>query len=373
MRTLVKIAAGAAVLVSTAALAMGPAFADPQNSAGSSVKPREADVVGIGADTDEYLFDQLAFDYNRTHKTGPRLYSWDALNPTTNLTDNIKTKSGCPAIVRPNGSSAGITAFEVPAKTSDKKDFCIDYVRSARGRSTNDPHLGKNGVLFVTLAKDAISYATNSGSNAPHNLTTAQLAAIYSCTDTTWNQVGGSSTAAIQPFLPQTGSGLRTSFLKAIGNISPGSCVNSSVQQNEGTDPQLAGNPNAIVPYSVAKYISQVFHSAKCGVKPTASQNKFGCDEHGSFVLNSVNGTKPTTGTAAKTVINSKFSANFINIIYDVVRWSSVQSHIPTYLQPFFGAAKKGGGGGWACVNSIAKTDLLNYGFLPTPFCGTGS
>jgi hypothetical protein len=40
---------------------------------------------------------------------------------------------------------------------------------------------------------------------------TAQLAAIYTCADTTWNQVGGSSTATIQPFLPQTGSGLRTS------------------------------------------------------------------------------------------------------------------------------------------------------------------
>ena len=366
MRNLIRLVAGATVLVSATALAMGPALADPP----SGVTPKETDVVSVGSDTSEYVYDQFSFDYNKTHSTGPRLYSWDALNPKTGQTDNIVTKSGCTAIPRPNGATAGLTAFFTNAKTSDKKHFCIDFVRSARARASTDPPKGPGGVLFVTLAKDAVTYATNKTSNAPGNLTTAQLTAIYNCTATTWNQVGGTSTATIQPFLPQTGSGLRSSFLKDIGVTAPGACVNSSVQQNEGTDPQFTNNPNAMVPYSVAKYISQVFHSAKCGVKPTSTQNKFGCDEHGNFVLHNINGTAPTVGTGTNTKINPKFSPKFILPISSVVRWASTTDHIPGYLEKFFASATRHG---WLCASTTAKQDLLKYGLLPTPFCGTGS
>ncbi len=366
MRKWMQVVAGAVTVVSATVMAAAPALADPP----SGVKPKETDIVSVGADTSEYLVDQLSYDYIKAHKTGARLYSWDALNPKTGLTDNIVTKSGCTTVPRPNGSSAGITTFATNAKTKDKKHYCIDFVRTARGRSSTDPSKGPGGVLFVFLAKDAITFATNATSNAPKSLTTAQLNAIYSCTATTWNQVGGKSTATIQAFLPQTGSGLRTSFLKMIGVATPGSCVNSSVEQNEGTDPQFTNNPNALVPYSVAKYIAQVFHSAKCGAKPTSSQNRFGCDEHGKFVLHSINGTAPTTGTGTKTVINAKFSAAFINPIYDVVRWASTKDNIPSSLDPIFASAARHG---WFCGNATAKKDLTNYGFLASPFCGTGS
>ncbi len=372
MRMPMRIAAAITVTFGATLLAAAPALADPP----TGVKPKETDIVSVGSDTDEFLIDQLAFDYNKAHKTGPRVYSWDAVNPKTGLTDNITTKAGCSKILRPNGASAGITAFDDNAKTADHKHFCIDFVRSARGRSSTDP--GKSLILFVTLAKDAISYATNATSNAPANLTKAQLNAIYSCTVTTWNQVGGKGTSAIQPFLPQTGSGLRTSFLKAIGLdvAGPGSCVNSSVQQNEGTDPLFKNNPNALVPYSVAKWISQKFHSAKCGVKPTAAQNRFGCDEHGQFVLHSINGTKPTTGSGTKTIINSHYTSGFVNVIYDVVRTAKTKNGIPAALQPIFDGVKRSAAGpasGWACSSLAAKKDLANYGFLPTPFCGASS
>jgi phosphate transport system substrate-binding protein len=366
MRNLRRIVAGATIVIGAMAVAVSPALADPP----SGVIPKETDVVSVGSDTTEFVYDQLAFDYNKSHATGPRMYSWDALNPKTGLTDNIVTKSGCSAIPRPDGATAGLTAFFTNAKTKDGKHFCIDLVRSTRARASTDPPKGAGGVLFVALAKDAISYATNKTTNAPGNLTTAQLAAIYNCTATTWNQVGGSSTATIQAFLPQTGSGLRSSFLKAIGVTAPGACVNSSVQQNEGTDPQFQNNPNAMVPYSVAKYIAQVFHSAKCGVKPTSTQNKYGCDEHGSFVLHSINGTKPTTGTGTSTVINSHYTAKFFLPISSVVRWASTADNIPKYLDKFFATATRHG---WFCSSTTAKQDLVHYGFLPTPFCGTGS
>jgi hypothetical protein len=93
MRNLTRIVAGAAFAIGATAVAIGPAAADPP----SGVTPRETDVVGVGSGTSEYLYDQFSFDYNRTHSSA-RLYSWDALNPKTGLTDNIAAKSGCSAI-----------------------------------------------------------------------------------------------------------------------------------------------------------------------------------------------------------------------------------------------------------------------------------
>ena len=342
--------------------------------------------MSVGSDTDESLFDQFSGDYNATLKSSAAVqqYSWDATNPVTGAVgDSIATKSGCSAIARPDGSSAGITAFDANAKTSDGKHFCIDFARSARGRSSSDPAFGPGGIAFVTLADDAITYATQTTTDAPANLTTAQLAAIYNCTDTNWSQVGGKS-AAIQAFLPQTGSGIRSSFLTAIGVSSPGSCVNSSVQQNQGVDPLLK-TPEAIVPYSVAKFIAQKFHSAAClnssctpnssGVVcvPTAGLNQFGCNEHGTLKVNSVNGTAPTTGSGKSTTINPSYSAPFLNTIYDVVRYdSTTPDHIPAYLEPQFAAASAAIPG-WDCSNATAKADLKNYGFLLSPLCGLTS
>lgn len=373
MRTLKKLLAVTAGAVSATAMAVGPALADPPKG----VTPKETDVVGVGSDTLEFLSDQLSFDFNKSQSTGSKLYSWDALNPKTGLTDNIGTKSGCSAIPRPNGSSAGIATLIMNAKTGDHKHFCVDFARSSRSRKSTDPAKGPGGIVFVALAKDAVTYATNGTTNAPSNLTTAQLNSIYSCTVTNWNQVGGKN-GTINAQLPQTSSGTRAFFLTAIGIVNPGPCITSTAEENEGIDPVLQG-PNTIFPYSIGKYIAEKFHSAKCtnsmctgspACHPTATQNKFGCDTHGSMVLRSINGTKPTTGTGTNTVINSHFSANFVRTVFDVVRWANTTDHLPKYLEKFFASASRHG---WICSNSTAHKDLINYGFLPTPFCGTGS
>src|SRR5215813_701434 len=372
MRTLKKLLLVGAAAATMTAMAVGPALADPP----SGVKPKETDVVGVGSDTLQFLLDQFSFDYNKTH-TGAKLYSWDALNPKTGLTDNITTKSGCTAIVRPNGSSAGVAELIKNQKTGDGKHFCVDFARSSRPRASTDPPKASGGIVFVAVGKDAVTYATNATTNAPSNLTTAQLASIYTCTVTNWNQVGGKN-GTINAQLPQTSSGTRAFFLKAIGVATPGSCVNSTAEENEGINSVLKG-PNTIFPYSIGKYIAQKFHSAKCtnaactgspACHPTATQNKFGCDEHGSMVLRNINGTKPTTGSGAKTVINSHFSPNFIRTVFVVVRWAKTADNIPAYLDKFFASSKRHG---WVCSDKTAHQDLINYGFLPTPFCGTGS
>jgi len=377
MRMLRKLLTAAVVTASATALAAGPALADPINGKGKPVKPKETDIVGVGSDTIQFLLDQFSFDYNKSHKKGPRLYSWDALNPKTGLTDNISLKSGCAKIARPNGSSAGIATLAANQKTGDKKHFCADFGRSSRPRASTDPSRSKGGIQFVALGKDAVTYATNATTNAPANLSTAQLNAIYSCTVTNWSSVGGKN-APIKAELPQTSSGTRAFFLTAIGL---GGCVDSTPEENEGVNSHLKG-PNVIFPFSIGKYIAEKFHSANCikasctgspACHPKKGQNKFGCDTHGSMVLRSINHTKPTIGSGTKTFVNAHFTPKFVRTVFIVVRFSTgTSNHIPKQLQPFFdGAHSKVKG--WACASKTAHNDLINYGFLPTPFCGTGS
>jgi ABC-type phosphate transport system substrate-binding protein len=378
LRSLVAVAAAAATAT---ALAVAPAMADPVNSHGKAVVPKAFDVVGVGSDVHDNLLDQLSVNYNAAHrvhnKNHPWLYSWDAVSPKTQQVHGlIATKAGCGGtrrIPRPQGTGEGEAAFYGNVKDSNPRYSCIDFARAASPRSATDPPKGKGGVLFVALAKDAETYATNATTNAPANLTTAQLVAIYgTCTATKWTDVGGTSSAAIDPILPPASSGATKFFLKALGGITAGPCVNSThPQQYEGTDPIFKNNPNAIVPDSVGKYIAQAFHSARCGKKPAKGQNEFGCAQNGKLVLHSIDGTKPTTGTGKRTRISTLFAPAFQRILYDVVRYSvSTPDHIPARLDRIFGSASRHG---WLCGNSAAKADIASYGYLPTVLCGIGS
>lgn len=408
MRKPLMLLAGAAAAVTVAATAMAPALADPPTHAAV----HNFDLVGIGADTTESLFNQLSVDYNASQvaahhpdsASNPFLYSWDATNPTTQaIQDPITLKSGCASLARPDGSSAGIGTLTaenakdgtVGSGASKRTTFCVDFARSARDRSTSDPIYGKGGVAFIALGGDAITYATQPGSAAPKSLTTHQLFEIYTCTVTNWKQVGGKS-APIHAFIPETGSGIRTSFLTAIGipsGGSPGACVSDeatkkdpagNLQQNEGVNVQLnKDKPDVIVPYSVAKYLAQTYHSAKCLLAfckvetsgaskglvcvPKKGQDQFGCDAHGTLVLNKINGTAPATpfplpkpGGVKVPTLNPGFTALFDITQYAVVSFSTAagsSNGVAPYLRQFFGPH------GWLCSNKTAKTDLTNYGF----------
>jgi ABC-type phosphate transport system substrate-binding protein len=392
VRIFKSLVAVAAVAATATALAVAPAMADPVNHHLTRVTPKAFDIVGVGSDTIEFLLDQLSVDYNAAHKshnaTHPWIYSWDATPPSdpTNLTSKIAPKAGCAKIARPDGSSAGIAAMAASPSDSNRKYKCFNFARSSRPRSTTDPAKGPGGIEFVTLAKDAVTYSTAATTNAPSNLTTAQLAAIYTCTDTRWNQVGGSSTATINPILPQASSGTRSFFLTQIGGgtaVTPGPCVNSVLpEENEGVAAVFHANSASIIfPFSIGKYIAQKFHSAartkaNCSgspaCKPKRGQNAFGCDEIGRLVLRSINGTRPNSGSGASTVINSAFTPNFQRFVFDVVPYStSTSNHIPGNEQRFF-ASNRSPRPGWFCRNA-AKKILIDYGFLPTPLCGTTS
>ena len=372
MRMLSKLVTGAAAVATVTALSAGPALADPPKG----VTPAPGSVVSVGAQTQQNLFDALATNWDKANPKKTQLYTWDALN-SAGVDNNIATKKGCAPIVRPNGASPGITSLAANIKIGSH--YCIDFARSSRAEKSTDPA----GLSFIPFAFDSVTYAsvtknpkTPKGSNAPANLTTKELAEIYTCTATKWNQVGGKSSATIHPLLAQASAGTVTFFLTAIGVTTPGKCVSepTTLEENEGTNSMFTGKnaANEIIPFSTGDWIAQAYHSAACvnksctavkGVtcKPKKGQNAFGCADNGVLKLNGINGTKPVSGTGAKAILNSHFSSIFIRTLYDVVRTAKTKDSIPAYLEQFIGTK------GLVCKNPSLVKD---YGFLPDPSCG---
>jgi ABC-type phosphate transport system substrate-binding protein len=394
MHKLRRMAAVTAVAITAAltvtavpALTATTALADPVNGSGKAVAPQSYDVVSVGADTDEFLFDQLSGDYNATipaKKHGPNdpyFYSWDATQPGTITSGpKIAAKAGCAAIQRPDGGNAGIKALDTNTFDGKTTHYCIDFARTASGRSATSPKFGSGGVAYVAYAEDAVTYAVRDTgaakgkpqTYAPKSLTLAQLAGIYLCRDTNWDQVGGPN-EKIHAYIPSiSASATATFWLKALGLTSPGSCVNQSLEQNQGLSKQF-DDPSAIFIYSVADWVAQKYHSvAAPNKKPAKGQNEFGYNQTGYLGLGDVKvGTKvysPLT-TAKVPTINKSFSATKLTrTIYDVVRYTTLTSdHILSRLEPFLGRK------GYICTNKTAAAELQDYGFLPNAACGVAS
>jgi ABC-type phosphate transport system substrate-binding protein len=382
VRIIKVLVAVSAVAATATALTMAPAMADPVNNHGKAVRPKAYDVVGVGSDTTQYLVDQLSVNYNKSHKTHnpshPYIYSWDATPPSNplNQTSKITPKHGCKRNLRPDGSSAGIAALPTYGTTKYRKHTyqCLDFARSSRTPKSTDP----TGLAFILLAKDAITYATVRGSNAPTSLTKKDLTKIYTCAVTNWDKFKGGKAGKINPVLPQTGSGTLATFLAAIGVTTPGPCVNKvTPEENEGTDPvfRVGGvasgkpDPNVIFPFSIGSYIGQADHSAACGKKPRKHQNEFGCDQTGVLHLRWINSVSPTVGKGTKTTINPKFSPVFRRDLFDVVV-ATKSGGIPRRLQTFFAPSFGKGKHGYFC-GSKQQAVIKDYGYLPTPLCGT--
>jgi ABC-type phosphate transport system substrate-binding protein len=382
LRTLtVGIAAAAAIAVAASAV---PALADPPTSGGKQIVPKIYDLVSVGANTDENLFNALSVSYDssfpaKNHSAAhPYVYSFNATKPgsTSTAKTTIVPKAGCKAITRPNGSTAGLTALEeTQVVTVGKTAYsCVSFARTSSGRSSTSPAPKPGGVGYVALAEDAVTYATRDtgatktvpATYAPKSLTLAQLKAIFTCADTTWGQVGGKAGQPIKAYLPQPGSGTLSFFLKTLGITTAGSCVNESLEENQGLSKQF-NSPNAIFIYSVADWIAQKYHSPLAGHKPTASQNQYGTDQVGYLGLDKIDGVSPLT-TAKIPTINKAFSAtHFTRTIYDIVRWVAAGDHIPATLNPVLSRT------GYFCHNSKATKLIENYGFLPALTCGSVS
>lgn len=375
LRTVILAGVAAAAL----AVSTGAALADPP----SGTIPATTDLVATGSDTIQFLADQLSKDYNATAPAS-KFYSFDAVNPATGAVgDPIETKNdaNCKNIARPNGSGGGIKQLEAKIKTTDGH-YCVDLARSSRQITAADG----NGIASDLIAKDSITWSTNSGGNAVSNLTDAELQAIYECDatklptgDTThtgpvkWSDLkleGGTSTDPIVPVLPQSNSGTRSTWLGDLGNVTLGSCVQNgtyngaNIEENEGTNAVFtsAGNPSGykdiVFPFSTGDYVCQVY-------------TKFCPDQHGSLVLENIDGKAPlTTGNR----ISLSFAATYIRGLYFVVpnAGSNTTANPPALMNGTNNTAytlDQTKFLNWVC-STAGKTDVSNYGFATVLNCG---
>jgi ABC-type phosphate transport system substrate-binding protein len=356
-------------------------------------KAAENDAVGVGSGTTSPLSNQLSDDYNGTvSATATHEYNWDAVNPITGqIGDSIPEKTDCPNIARPDGSSAGITQLATFTK-STSGPFCTNFARSGRARISSDPPFAAGGVAFVALAGDAVSWSTQTVTDAPASLTVAQLNEIYTCKVTDWGELGGKK-GPIEAFLPQSGSDTLSFWLAAIGVSTPGPCVSNDgnlLAENEGVNKVLQ-TPEAIFPYSVGDFIAQSQHSAKClntnlkagtACSPNKNgvvcihvfgKNAFGCDVHGTMKLGEIDGINPILGKGPTEKINPGFPATFRRALFNVVPFDpATTDHIPGPSSPVGGINLEQifGASGYDCKNSTARTDIQNYGFAPLTSCG---
>jgi ABC-type phosphate transport system substrate-binding protein len=384
------IAAGGVAALASAVVA-APAMADPINVHKHKVTPAAYDIVSVGSESIAFVSDQLSYNYNKTVKhhspKHPFYYSWDGVpaGSPNNTSQHVELKAGCKNL-RPDGSSAGITALTTygTTKYKGKKYPCVDFARSSRARKTTDP----STVAFDQLWQDAVTYsATNSaGTNVPNNLTEAQLAEIFGCTvpaahgfgANTWGALLGSgakgASDAIDPVLPQAGSGTLSFFTGVLGiatteptcGTAAGLTTDQQPEENEGISSVFRSggkaNPNVIFPFSVGVWLAQEYHSAKCGKKPSKSQNLFGCQENGVLSLDGINGVAPFTGRGAKAVTNSKWRATPFERELYAVEPLPIQSRLQGLL----------GKHGYFCSKKQAAV-IKDYGFESDPLCGVTS
>ena len=243
-RRLLTAAATTSLVAASLALAV-PAHADP------SFAPTTTDVVGTGSDTSMYVMTDLAAAYNGTNPAA-RLATWDAVIKdgagTQTNSAQINLVAGAAAINRPNGSTAGKGLLHGAGN-----DVNADFARSSSPLSPAEKSAGLQAFPF---ARDTLALATAKTSNAPATISPADMVKIYSGTYTSWSQVPGGGAGAIEPKIPQTGSGTRDFFIAQLRAANGGNPVTlaptvQEVQEHDATP--IQSNPNAVAPFSLGR------------------------------------------------------------------------------------------------------------------------
>jgi ABC-type phosphate transport system substrate-binding protein len=235
-----------AALVAASLSLAAPAMADPA----AGYTPAASDVIGVGSDTSEFALNYLAdgnagvAGYNASNPAN-KLVSWNALAPagspaTINLPSN-------PAASRPNGSGNGKKALYGAGNVPD-----VDFARSSSALDATEKQAGLQAFPF---AKDSLALATAKVSNAPTSISAADMVRIYSGAVTNWSQLGGAA-GAIEPKIPQAGSGTRSFFTAQLQAANGGNAVSLAgtvVEVQEHDPSQIQNNPNAVAPFSIGR------------------------------------------------------------------------------------------------------------------------
>jgi hypothetical protein len=281
------------------------------------------------------------------------------LNPT------IVIRAGLSPVQRPDGSQAGAWAL-----AGDTRHF-ITFARAAtcEGPTCTSGGAAAPGPLSaaydsVEIGTDPLAMLAAKSTNAVA-LSKEQLASIYSCTDTTWTQVGGTSGDTIIPLLPQLGSETRATFLADIGNPTVGSCV-TTVEDNDPTAIAVQADPaDAIEP------ISNGLLDLFLGLLSSGASNGLG----GYFTdpscpLQDVNSSTPAACAPGSEVITPSVrlftsgSPSDGNPLFDAIR--------PLYI--YFRAADVTSATGWQPGSTLNPIRTLFYNPCPDnpPVAGDG-
>jgi hypothetical protein len=261
-------------------------------TAGADYAATPFDFVGIGGDTPQFSLDFLANGdadadpgFNATGDQ-KRLVTFDAESDANGRAAYYAGDAGAESGLAQDPTDV-LREGENPTQRTSSSGNAITTL-------SNDP-LGDINFIFSTTAlsssnttvavplheyqfgTDSVELAADSTTNAPANLTKAQLAGIYQGSPgfTTWNGsgIGGSSSATIVPLLPPASSAITKTFLAAIGitQAQVATSVVTTVEQNDPTAITLNASPaNAIVPFSAARY-NLLVGSTNVGTTPGPS------------------------------------------------------------------------------------------------------
>jgi len=348
-----KLRLGVVATLAVAGMAFGTvaASADP-NPAGFKA------LNGVGSDTIQDVMNGLS-------TVIPSIGSYDAQGTAT-----IQTTAGGNAFKRPDGSGQGQQALSAASDTTGGHLWngvnIVGQVDFARSSSGPDSSITGTDLTFIPFAKDAVTFAVNSASDFPRDIPVGSasqdsavpkpftLRNIYRCAVTTYND-GNGDAVTITPLLPQSGSGTRKFFLSTIGlsEAQVAGCATDtvggvSVQEHDGNLIRSAG---AIVPFSVAQYLSQSNYKTL----PTAVDER-----RGVIDLGRISSVKPIVLSNGVNVLNTAFPVT--RSVYNVVQTSRLAE--PAIAAAFVGSTSS------VCAN---PTIIRNYGFAPLTglACGT--
>jgi hypothetical protein len=348
-----KLRLGVVATLAVAGMAFGTvaASADPNPAGFKSLN-------GVGSDTIQDVMNGLS-------TVIPSIGSYDAQGTAT-----IQTTAGGNAFKRPDGSGQGQQALSAAADTTGAHLWnsvnIVGQVDFARSSSGPDSSLTGTDLTFIPFAKDAVTFAVNSASDFPRDIAVGNagqdslavkpftLRNIYRCAVTTFPDAFGDP-VTITPLLPQAGSGTRKFFLSTIGlsETQVSGCATDtvggvSVQEHDGN---LIRGAGAIVPFSVAQYLSQSNYKTL----PTAVDER-----RGVIDLGRISSVKPILLSNGVNVLNTAFPVT--RSVYNVVQTSRLAE--PAIAAAFVGSTSS------VCAN---PTIIRNYGFAPLTgvACGT--
>ncbi|MBA3744026.1 hypothetical protein [Sporichthya sp.] len=348
-RTFGALVSAGTTLAIVAGLGAGVAHADPSPAG-------DRPIAMVGSETTTPVINALANDASALAIGGVRqVASFNATGSAT-IDTHAGTIPACTAITRPNGSSAGRTAFLASLTAADG---CIQGARASSlslGATTPD-------LVYIPFGRESITFAITNTSAFGKNLTMAQMRGFFRCTSA--NLLGGGSpysTPNYRAMLPQNGSGTRSYWIGAdaidyagagitvpnSGPVPGAACVQNGADENSTLIEEHNGsqvNNFEIVPMSVAQWTSQT-----SGVIST--------DVRGSTRLGQLDSKNP-------------FATDFglQRDVYNVFSATDIDAATPTALQQSIQTLFKGASS-QICTNAASVAIIKRFGLFTVSNCG---